>query len=32
MAELGETISRTLKRDYIDWETEYEAPEDLPDF
>jgi len=32
MAELGETISQTLKRDYIDWETEYEAPDDLPDF
>ncbi len=32
MAELGETVSQTLKSDYIDWETEYEAPDDLPDF
>ena len=32
MAELGETISRTLKEEYIDWETDYEAPDDLPDF
>ena len=32
MAELGETISQTLKEEYIDWETDYEAPDDLPDF
>ena len=32
LAELGDTVSRTLKADYVDWETEYEAPEDLPDF
>jgi len=32
LAELGDTVSRTLKADYIDWETEYEAPDDLPDF
>ncbi|WP_254841171.1 hypothetical protein [Natronomonas marina] len=32
LAELGDTVSRTLKADYIDWETDYEAPDDLPDF
>jgi hypothetical protein len=32
LAELGDTVSRTLKADYIDWETEYEPPDDLPDF
>ena len=32
MAELGETISQTLKQEYIDWESEYEAPDDLPEF
>lgn len=32
LAELGESVSRTLKEDYIEWETEYEAPDDLPDF
>ena len=32
LAELGETVSRTLKENYITWETEYEAPDDLPDF
>jgi hypothetical protein len=32
LAELGDTVSRTLKAEYIDWETEYEAPDDLPDF
>ncbi len=32
LAELGDTVSRTLKADYIDWEAEYEAPDDLPDF
>ena len=32
MAEFGDTVSRTLKTEYIDWEAEYEAPEDLPDF
>jgi len=32
MAELGETVSRTLKEEYIDWEADYEAPDDLPDF
>ena len=32
LAELGDAVSRTLKADYIDWETEYEAPDDLPEF
>jgi hypothetical protein len=32
LAELGDTVSRTLKSEYIDWEAEYEAPDDLPDF
>lgn len=32
LAELGDTVSRTLKREYIEWETAYEAPDDLPDF
>ena len=32
LAELGDTVSRRLKADYVDWETEYEAPDDLPDF
>ncbi|QLD87254.1 hypothetical protein HWV23_16500 [Natronomonas halophila] len=32
MAEFGESVSSTLKAEYIDWEAEYEAPEDLPDF
>jgi hypothetical protein len=32
LAELGDTVSRTLKEEYIDWEADYEAPDDLPDF
>ena len=32
MTELGQVVSETLKEDYIDWEAEYEAPDDLPDF
>jgi replication factor A1 len=32
MAEFGESVSQTLKQEYIDWEAEYEAPDDLPDF
>jgi hypothetical protein len=32
LAEFGDTVSRTLKEEYIDWEAEYEAPDDLPDF
>jgi hypothetical protein len=32
MTELGQVVSRVLKENYIDWEAEYEAPDDLPDF
>ncbi|WP_251342986.1 hypothetical protein [Haloplanus halophilus] len=32
MTELGQIVCDVLKDDYIDWETEYEAPDDLPDF
>jgi len=32
LTELGQTVCEVLKDDYIDWETEYDAPDDLPDF
>jgi hypothetical protein len=32
MAELGRTVSDTLKADYIDWETDPDLPDDLPNF
>jgi len=32
LAEFGDTVSRTLKEEYIDWEADYDAPDDLPDF
>ena len=32
LTELGQIVCDTLKDEYIDWETEYEAPDDLPDF
>ena len=32
LTELGQTASDVLKGEYIDWESEYEAPDDLPDF
>ena len=32
LTELGQITCDVLKNDYIDWETEYEAPDDLPDF
>ncbi|MES3162057.1 MAG: hypothetical protein PPP55_10905 [Halorubrum sp.] len=32
LTELGQVTCDVLKDDYIDWETEYEAPDDLPDF
>lgn len=32
MTEFGQIISEVLKADYIDWEAEYDAPDDLPDF
>lgn len=32
LTELGQTVCDVLKDEYIDWETEYEAPDDLPEF
>jgi hypothetical protein len=32
LTELGQIVCDVLKDEYIDWETEYEAPDDLPDF
>ncbi len=32
LTELGQLVCEVLKDEYIDWETEYEAPDDLPDF
>ncbi|PSP75196.1 hypothetical protein BRC86_04100 [Halobacteriales archaeon QS_3_64_16] len=32
LTELGQIVCEVLKDDYIDWEAEYEPPEDLPDF
>lgn len=32
LTELGQIVCDVLKEEYIDWETEYEAPDDLPDF
>lgn len=32
LTELGQIVSDVLKDEYVDWEAEYEAPEDLPDF
>jgi len=32
LTELGQTVCEVLKDDYIDWEAEFEAPDDLPDF
>ena len=32
LTELGQTVCDVLKDEYIDWETEYQPPEDLPDF
>ncbi|WP_158056698.1 hypothetical protein [Halorussus halophilus] len=32
MTELGQVVCDVLETDFIDWEAEYEAPEDLPDF
>ncbi|MFA1611371.1 hypothetical protein [Halobellus rubicundus] len=32
LTELGQTVCDVLKDEYITWESEYEAPEDLPDF
>lgn len=32
LTELGQLVCEVLKDGYIDWETDYEAPDDLPDF
>lgn len=32
LAEFGDTVSRTLKEEYVDWESDYEAPDDLPEY
>ncbi|MBP1921306.1 hypothetical protein J2751_000295 [Halorubrum alkaliphilum] len=32
LTELGQIACEVLKDEYIDWEAEYEAPDDLPDF
>jgi hypothetical protein len=32
MTEFGQVVADVLEDDYIDWEGEYEAPDDLPDF
>jgi len=32
LTELGQDVCDVLLDAYIDWETEYEAPDDLPDF
>jgi hypothetical protein len=32
MTELGRTVADLLEAEYVDWEGEYEAPDDLPEF
>ncbi|MFC7175725.1 hypothetical protein [Halosegnis marinus] len=32
LTELGGTVCDVLKEEYIEWESAFEAPEDLPDF
>jgi len=32
LTELGQVVSETLKEDYVEWESAFEAPDDLPDF
>lgn len=32
LTELGQVVCDVLKDEYIDWESEYEPPEDLPEF
>jgi len=32
LTELGQIVCDVLKDDYVDWETDYEPPDDLPDF
>ncbi|MCU4924799.1 hypothetical protein OB905_02220 [Halobacteria archaeon AArc-dxtr1] len=32
LTEFGQIVSELLKESYVDWEAEYEPPEDLPNF
>jgi hypothetical protein len=32
LTEFGQTVCEVLADDYVDWESEFEPPEDLPDF
>jgi hypothetical protein len=32
LTELGQVVSEVLKEEYVDWEADYDAPDDLPDF
>ncbi|SFS06497.1 hypothetical protein SAMN05216559_3047 [Halomicrobium zhouii] len=32
MAELGGVVSEVLEEEYVDWESEYDGPDDLPQF
>jgi hypothetical protein len=32
LTELGQIVSEVLKEEYIDWEADYDPPDDLPDF
>lgn len=32
LTELGQIVSDVLKDDYVEWEAEFDAPDDLPDF
>ena len=32
LTELGQVVSDVLKDEYVDWEAEYDAPDDLPNF
>ncbi|GAB7091870.1 hypothetical protein JCM18237_21410 [Halorubrum luteum] len=32
LTELGQIVCEVLKAEYVDWEAEFEAPDDLPDF
>jgi hypothetical protein len=32
LTELGQTVCDVLKDDYIDWESEFDGPDDLPEF
>jgi hypothetical protein len=32
LTELGQTVCDVVQEEYVDWEQDYEAPDDLPDF